>query len=91
MDIILYANVLPICFAYQAEFWKNHPAQAAVQAAEKHGGSLGPWSRSSHFAIQIYPDLSRSIQIYPDLSRSIQLTVVYPRYNWIHMLHVWNI
>ena len=81
MDIILYANVLPICFAYQAEFWKNHPAQAAVQAAEKHGGSLGPWSRSSHFAIQIYPDLSRSIQ----------LTVVYPRYNWIHMLHVWNI
>ena len=31
--------------------------------------------------------LSRSIQIYPDLSRSIQLTVVYPRYNWIHMLH----
>ena len=56
MDIILYANVLPISFAYQAEFWKNHPAQAAVQAAEKHGGSLGPWSRSS---------LSRSIQIYP--------------------------
>ena len=74
MDIILYANVLPICFAYQAEFWKNHPAQAAVQAAEKHGGSLGPWSRSSlSRSIQIYPDLSRPIQIYPDLSRSIQI------------------